>query len=57
LITLLSSKIKHFYMNRNYFNDAKTHIEPYFLNEWFHMSDFLVYREDIIILFRFIYQI
>jgi hypothetical protein len=40
--TVLSSKIKHFYTNRNYFNDAKTNIEPYFLNEWLYMSDFLV---------------
>jgi hypothetical protein len=39
-MTLLSSKMKHFYTNRNYFNDAKTHIEPYFLNEWLYMSDF-----------------
>jgi hypothetical protein len=23
----------HFYTNRNYFNDAKTHIEQIFLNE------------------------
>jgi hypothetical protein len=42
LMTLLSSKIKHFYTNRNYFNDAKTHIEPYLLNEWLYMSDFSV---------------
>jgi hypothetical protein len=41
-MTLLSSKIEHFYTNRNYFNDAKTHIEPYFLNEWLYMSDFSV---------------
>jgi hypothetical protein len=42
-ITLLSSKIKHFYANRNnYLNDAKTHIEPYFLNEWLYMPDFSV---------------
>jgi hypothetical protein len=34
-MTLLSSKIDHF--------DAKTQIEPYFLNEWLYMSDFSVY--------------
>jgi hypothetical protein len=41
-ITLLSSKVKHFYTNRNYFNDAKQHIDPYFLNKWLYMSDFSV---------------
>jgi hypothetical protein len=44
-MTLLSSKMKHFYTNRKYCNDAKTHIEPYFLNEWLYMSDFsLMYK-------------
>jgi hypothetical protein len=32
-----------FYTNRNYFNNVKTHIEPYFLNVWMYMSDFLVW--------------
>jgi hypothetical protein len=32
-LTLLSSKINHFYTNRNYFIDAKTLIELSFLNE------------------------
>jgi hypothetical protein len=41
-ITLLSSKVQHFHANRNYFKDAKTHIDPYFLNEWLYMSDFSV---------------
>jgi hypothetical protein len=28
-----SSKIKLFYLNRIYFNEAKTHVKPYFFNK------------------------